>query len=174
MSHKIILAKTILTSFISIRQTFFFHQYYLQDIRERQNFIILFQTIPRKINVLGIPFQIIPRKIKMLRIPFRTISQERKTLRISFRTNKRKKTVWKLRWCLRDAFFNLSNEKYFLFIFMLSIPSNLISSRNSFRSESRNELFRDTRNSAEWAFFRGITKTVPESIPRNFFGTDFR
>jgi hypothetical protein len=82
MSHKKNFSKDDL-HFLNFHSTNFFSSilHNKRYKREKQNFIILFQNIPRKINVLGIPFRIIAWKIKMLRILFRTISKKRKNSR---------------------------------------------------------------------------------------------
>jgi hypothetical protein len=60
-------------------------------------FIISFQTIPRKIKILG-------------------ISQIRSKVRISFRTIRQRKKFRNLRWCSHDAFFIYECKEFFLFL----------------------------------------------------------
>ncbi len=55
-------------------------------------------------------------------------------------------------------------------IAMLAIPSNFIFSRNSVPLLG---LFQDTRNSMKGALFPWNNKNRSESIPRNFFRTEF-
>ncbi len=77
-------------------------------------------------------------------------SAERKMFGIPFRVIPRK--------IKKNSEFCFYKMKSIVFVFMLSIPSNLIFPRNSFRSVT----------------FRGITKTVPSLFRGFFFGTKFR
>jgi hypothetical protein len=64
---------------------------------------------------------------------------------------KPKTKVWNLRWCLHDAFFLSMNEIYFCLYVALFRQTSFFRGIRSvpFRSEPRNGLFREARNSAE-------------------------
>ncbi len=102
----------------------------------------------------------VPRKMEMLGIPFRTISRKRKTLRSELFSER--KNFWKLLphhsrikkplgWLLENILFGI------LFRFVANLGTGY-SEYTEFHKRS--------------TFFHGIMKTAP-SIQRNIFGTEF-
>jgi hypothetical protein len=155
--------------------------------KNTQNYIILFRTFPRKIKILGLPFW--------------TISQKRKTLRILFQTIKRK-IFWNLRWCLHDAFYDLwnwspakgrgidSRNRVWKWVakqhrlagrydnpmptwFLALIAGQKLPTQNSFVSNLRMGYSEKHGIPQNEHFFLLNNENCSESIPQNFFGTEF-
>ncbi len=121
-----------------------------------------------------ISLRAIPRKIKILGIPFRSIPQQRKTLGISFEPLRERKSFGILDGVCMMLF--ICEMKSLFFYFMLSIMSNLIFSRNSFRSiPSLGMGYSETHGILRNEFFvQENNENSFESIPRNIFGTEFQ